>query len=317
MSWERDPLWAKARLFFERASSEPRDTPEFGLWCSLGLELLARATLASISPTLLAEPDRDHKFLLHALDRGSETVPRRSIRTAQVFSLCHLLFPTFSKDDLNTANALVNRRNEELHSGAAAFDEYPTTQWLAGFYRACKSLSTAMGESLGTLFGEDEAKAAAEMLDEAAQEVRRQTLNKITDHRAGFEGKPKEERDALAAAAEVEGLQLATQRRHRVACPACQSVATVQGRPFGKDHITHNADEIVVRQSVSPTSFSCSACGLKLDGYTDLDVAGLGGHYTRTTKYSPEEYYGLINPDNIGPYIEEYLANIGDEYDNE
>src|SRR5713101_2698481 len=41
MSWERDPLWAKARLYFERAFELPRDDPRFGLWCSLALELLA------------------------------------------------------------------------------------------------------------------------------------------------------------------------------------------------------------------------------------------------------------------------------------
>src|SRR5713226_5553634 len=92
MSWERDPLWAKARLYFERAFEVPRDDPRFGLWCSLALELLARAALASVSPTLLAEPDREHKFLLHALNRGSQKTPRRSIGTAQVFDLCKTLF---------------------------------------------------------------------------------------------------------------------------------------------------------------------------------------------------------------------------------
>jgi hypothetical protein len=59
MSWERDPLWAKTKLFFERAFNEPREDPIFGLWCSLGLELLGRAALSSISPTLLAEPDKE------------------------------------------------------------------------------------------------------------------------------------------------------------------------------------------------------------------------------------------------------------------
>jgi hypothetical protein len=75
MRWERDPLWAKSRLFLERAFDEPREDPLFGLWCSLGLELLARAALASVSPTLLAEPDNEHRFLLHALNRGSKKTP--------------------------------------------------------------------------------------------------------------------------------------------------------------------------------------------------------------------------------------------------
>ena len=88
MSWERDPLLAKARLFFERAFDESQDDPIFGLWCSLGLELLARPALAAISPTLLAKPDNEHKYLLHALNRGLESTPRISLNAVQVFGLC-------------------------------------------------------------------------------------------------------------------------------------------------------------------------------------------------------------------------------------
>jgi hypothetical protein len=127
MSWERDPLWAKARLFFQRAFSESRDDPAFGLWCSLGLEILARTALASISPTLLAEPDREHKYLLHALGRGSERTPRKSIGAVQVLSLCLDLFPEFTKDELTASLALVNRRNEELHSGGFSIRSVPLT----------------------------------------------------------------------------------------------------------------------------------------------------------------------------------------------
>lgn len=70
MIWERDPLWAKAKLFLERAFEQPADDPQYGLWCSLGLELLARAAVASVSPTLLAEPEQNHQYLLHALGVG-------------------------------------------------------------------------------------------------------------------------------------------------------------------------------------------------------------------------------------------------------
>jgi hypothetical protein len=72
MSWDRDPIWAKARLFFARAFDTQRENPAFGLWCSLGLELLARTALASISPTLLAEPHPEHKNLLHVIHKESE-----------------------------------------------------------------------------------------------------------------------------------------------------------------------------------------------------------------------------------------------------
>jgi len=85
--------------------------------------------------------------------------------------------------------------------------------------------------------------------------------------------------------------------------------------------VTHEENgDIVVRQAVSPTEFSCSACGLKLATYAQLETAGLGDSYTRKTTYSAVEYYGLIDPDDFDSYLAEYLASqAGDlrEYDNE
>jgi hypothetical protein len=321
MSWERDPLWAKSRLFFERAFAESPEDPLFGFWCSLGLELLARTAIASVSPTLLAEPDKEHRFLLHALKRGAERITPQSIGSVQVFSLCKTLFDEFSKEDLTAALALANRRNEELHSGSAAFDEYPTKLWLPGFYRVCRSLTKVLGESLNSLFGEGEAQVAFEILAETEKEVRQKVLSLIAAHQKVFEGRSDEEKMHAAAKAKTEGEQLARQRHHRVVCPSCKSVATVQGEAFGPEHVSHDDGEIIVRTAVSPRSFSCSACGLKLDGYAELDAAGLGGQYTRRTAFTPQEYYGSIDPetDDISEYINQYLADMAAdaEYDNE
>ena len=84
MAWDRDSLWAKACVYMERAFNESKNDPLFGLWAALGLELLARSAVSHVSPTLLADPDRDHKQLLHALGRGSERVPKKSLGSAQV-----------------------------------------------------------------------------------------------------------------------------------------------------------------------------------------------------------------------------------------
>jgi len=119
----------------------------FGLWCSLGLELLARSAISSISPTLLAEPDNEHKYLLHALNLGSDRIPRKSISSIQVLFLCKTLFPQFTEDDYTCAKAMINRRNEELHTGSASFEEYKTTTWLAAFYKCCKSFCDVLGKT--------------------------------------------------------------------------------------------------------------------------------------------------------------------------
>lgn len=316
MSWERDPLWAKARLFFERAFSVARDDPTYGLWCSLGLELLARAALASVSPTLLAKPEHNQKNLLHVVHSESTLLFPKSIAATVVFGLCTRMFPDFSAEDGTLALALLNQRNAELHSGVAAFEEYRTSQWLAGFYRACKSLTIVLGESLESLFGEHEAEFAEKILEENRDDIQKTVFGAIAAHKKLFAEKGPVEQEAAKLEAEELGKTLSVLRHHRVSCPACNSVATVKGRPFGKEHVSHQQSGIIVKQSVSPTEFSCSVCGLKLASFAQLATAGLGDHYTRTTTYSAEEYYGLIDPDELESYFEEQIGGFA-EYDNE
>ncbi len=316
MIWERDPLLSKARLFFERAFNESRDEPLFGLWCSLGLELLGRAAIASISPTLLAEPSNDHRYLLHALNHGTERFPPRSISSSSVFILCRTLFSQFTEDDLKLANSLLNRRNEELHTGGAAFDEYQSGQWLVGFYKVCSHLCEILEEDLEIIFGEEEARIAIEIINENKKETLERVKSLISAHKKVFDAKPIEDREKIQLREERLGNELALKRHHRVTCPACNSVASLQGKAFGKEKISNEKNEIIVRQAISPTTFECNACGLKLSGYAELEAANLGNQYMRKTTYTPEEYYGLIDPDNIDEYLKDNINNYL-EYDNE
>jgi hypothetical protein len=121
----------------------------------------------------------------------------------------------------------------------------------------------------------------------------------------------------------LESERLAHARHHRVPCPACSSVATVQGDTLGPSKIEDAEGEIVVRQAVAPRRFACSVCGLKLDGYAELAVAGVGDQYTRTTRYNPEEYYELLSPDDHAEVERIARESLGmfhpddREYDNE
>lgn len=322
MSWDRDPLWAKSKLFFERAFEQDRDDPLFGFWCSLGLELLARAALSSKSPLLLAAPDTLHKHLLYAL--GEETDPNaaRSIDTKRVYRICQTIFPTFTSEDLNACMGLLARRNDELHSGNSSFESYPPKIWLSGFYRACKSLVEILGETLEILFGSEEARIAEEILAEDRAKVKHQVQSAIAAHRKVFLDKSAEEQAKARAASAELAKKLAFQRHHKVECPACGSVATVQGEVFGQRRVRHLGDVIEVRQPVAPRSFHCSACDLKLIGYAQLEEADLGGHYTRKAEYFPDEFYDLIDPQNFDPFdhidMDEIRRRmVAEEYDNE
>lgn len=298
MSWDKDSLWNKARLFFEKGFEEDKEKPFFGLWCAMGLELLSRAAIAKISPTLLAEPDREQQNILHALGLGSAKAQKKSIGTFQVLTLCKSLITEFKDEEFTIASAIVGRRNEDLHSGTAAFSEYPTQLWIGGFYKCCKVLAESMNENLTSLLGEEISKEANVILADIDAQLLTKTKALIAAHTKVFENKEKTEKERLSLQAKENSESLAYRGHHRVKCPACQSTGTVYGEPHGKENIEHGDGEIIVRESILPTKFSCIACDLKLNGYGALSAAGIADHYTRRTNYSPEEYYDMINPDD-------------------
>lgn len=295
MSWEREHLWAKAVLFMQRAAGEDRESAIFGLWASLGLELLARAAVAKTSPALLADPDKEQKNLLHAFGFAASNAPK-SISTLQVLSLCRVLVPGFTEEEFKAASSLLNRRNEELHTGAAAFETFPTQTWLPGFYRSCQILAEHQGESLDSLFGAEDAKIAVEILGKVEANVLGQVKSSIAAYAKVFSQKDGEERTKLTTDASTESNRLSHHGHHRVECPACKSVATVQGTTYGGERIEHKDDVIIVRENVIPTKLQCNACGLKLDRYQELVAAGVGDHFTHRVEYSPPDYYELIDP---------------------
>lgn len=307
MSWEREPLWTKAKLYFEKAYTEDREEPYFGLWCAMGLELLARSAVAKVSPTLLADPDKDQQNLLHALNLGSAKSQKKSIATNQVLYLCQTLITDFTEINLKVASAIINRRNEEVHTGGAAFSEYPTQQWIGGFYKCCKILSEFQEESLNSLFGDEIQKEADLVLTEVEQEVKGKAESTIAAHKRVFDAKEENVRINLTSEAEKKAELLSHRGHHRVKCPSCGSMATVQGESYGKDVIEHKEDEIIVRESVLPTKFACSACELKLNGYASLKAANLADHFTNRSHYTPEEYYDMVanNDDSLHSWAED------------
>ena len=312
MSWKRDDLWSKAVLFMSKAAEEDRERESFGLWAALGLELLARAAVSSVSPLLLADPERDQKNMLHALGFGSGSP--KSLATAQVLLLCRTLIPEFTDEELKSASTLISRRNNELHTGEAAFASFPTQIWLPGFYRCCKILAEFQGERLDALFGAEEAAAANETLKRTEESTVGKVRSLIAAHAKVFEVKEKEDQDRLAAEAEKQGQSLSRHGHHRVKCPACKSVSTVHGDTFGGERVEHGDGLIVIRQSVMPTRFACAACELKLSGYAELSAAAIADHYTRRTEYTPEEYYELIDP-NDSDQMQKYMRDYGERHD--
>ena len=187
MNWTKDALFSKAKLFIAKATKEDKDSPYYGIFSALALELLARAALANIHPTLLADADANQKNILYALNRMESSVKPKSIMTKQVIALCGSLIPGFNSDLQKLALSMTERRNEELHSGGAAFQEYNQDKWIGNFYKACKILTESMGETLGSFLGEQRADEVEILISESDERIKKEVLDKISARKKIYE----------------------------------------------------------------------------------------------------------------------------------
>jgi len=48
-----------------------------------------------------------------------------------------------------------------------------------------------------------------------------------------------------------------------------------------------------------PSSFECTACSLKVSGYSKLNACGLGDAFIATSHYGAAEYFDLIDPNTL------------------
>jgi hypothetical protein len=291
MHWQPDALWGKANLYMGRALDEDRDDPLFPFWSSLALEFLARAAVASVHPTLLAEPHNSMQNVLYALGQPAPKTGARSIPANLVFALCKQLVPSFGPEELALCESLSNRRNEELHSGGMAFDAFPTAIWLARFYRTCRVLLLFQEKALGDFLGAPEAEVAERMIADSEHAVIEKVKRSIGAHQSLFNELSEPEKKELLSKSQAQAELMASRGGHRVICPSCGACSWVIGERIVSQGSKVEGDCVVERTAMLPTGFSCIACGLVLKGHAELHVAGIGGQYTHASYYEAVEYY--------------------------
>ncbi|MDE2937164.1 MAG: hypothetical protein OXP37_10090 [Chloroflexota bacterium] len=307
--WSEESLFCKARLYAEQMGSFASNDWQFAFWSALTLEFVGRAALAHISPVLIAE-SRNWQNLLHALGRESTDLKaRRSIPTESVFDRLGELLLEFTPEMKRFCIVHLQRRNEELHSGAIVFDVLSTSTWLPKFYWACDALLKSMDRDLSHLV---EDPAATDLIDALLDEAGASVRESIANHAGVWEEMTADERSTAARQAE----DWASRRLgHRVPCPSCECAALLRGTPHGRVLTEANDEEVVQRQAYLPSSFRCVACNLRIAGYSKLMACGLGDSFTSTSVTSPEEFYGLFTEEDLEEARDEAARGYGDIYE--
>jgi hypothetical protein len=294
-AWSSEALFSKALLYVGEMKRYTPEEWQFALWSSLSLELVARATLANISPTLLANR-RDWRNIYHAL--GHPATARgftpTSVTTAEVLSVLQETLPGFTKELADFCAVHCARRNAELHTGEDAFGGLGTSAWLPKYYATCLALLRTMGKSLADLFDDPETATAmvASLQDTAAKSV----AQEIGAHKKIWDGKRPDEQQVSLSQATAWATR---QAGHRATCPACSSPALVHGSGQGPVTTEIGEDGIVQKQTMIPSSFECIACGLKISGFSKLSACGLGDLFTATSTTAPAEFFELHSDEEL------------------
>ena len=307
--WSADSLLNKAQTYAEAMLSFSRDDWKFALWSTLTLELIARASLSNISPTLVADVGNNRQNnwhnLLYALNiqPTSKNFVPKSVDISEVFRRLQELVPNFTPELRDICIGHVNKRNAELHSGATPFVGTVLNSWIPDFYRSCAALLDSMNDDLDRFFGSAEAQFARTVIDASQDESAKSIKRAIDAHKVVWDNNTNPEKDVLVSLS----LTWATrQTGHRIQCPACDCVAILTGAATAPASKTITEDEITEVQEFLPSRFECVACSLKISGLSQLSAAGLGDPYYATFTYDASDYYASSDSSEYEGYEPDY-----------
>jgi len=293
--WDSEALWLKAKTFVDKANAVEHGNPDFGLWSSLALELLARAALTKIHPALNADP-KDERNLFFSL--GIQVVDQpRSLPAHSVYPRLETLVRGFEKPQRDFCDYMGLLRNVELHTGELAFASVNANSWLPRFYSVCKVLCESMGKTVTDFFGDNVGAAAEKTVAAFAKAQEKAVKDKVSKHRKDFEAKSAGERAKLTeqAALEANMLPLGVTADK---CPACGSQGILRGNLIKELEPIYDEGELLVDQEYLATSFKCSACGLHLSTIDEIGLAGVNVRFTeRTSTNLHDRFQGEFEDD--------------------
>jgi hypothetical protein len=313
MEWTYDALWAKSKLYMERALNADRDSAEFPFFAILALEFLARSVLAKLHPSLLADP-QDANSILYANGIPATDKPR-SVPAKTVFVRVKSVVTDFSKEDEAQCLKFAELRNRELHSGGAPFEAMPTGTWLPEFYAVVGKLMGHLKRDLTDLLGKEEATAARRIIAESFQEdramvekLRAETIKNFNYLTSAEQKKRIEEHDPKVISARFASGEIG-----RVAkCPCCGNQGWQLGDVTGQRPPIIDGNEIVAKLIVTPKAYACKICGFKLTGYGKLRIVNLADQFEYSDSLDPVEYFGIEPMDYITEeQMREHLADDG------
>lgn len=298
-----DAIFDKAKLYIAKAFArkDAGDLEEYQLWASLALELLGKAALARIHPSLIADPTHSESIIAAS---GIKKFPDiKTITAKTLFERLQKIISHFDEKAKDFCTQIALRRNAELHSGEAAFGATRQDALEAKYWHACQIILDYMESSLDDWLGANQAQAPKAIIKHAAEAKQKAVTVRVSHAKEAFEAHKKNEQKRLleeAKSCEVFHYKnlftLIGDHEWACQCPACGGKAFLAGIRVDEDVVETYGNEDGVWEQVeiyySAEQFRCPVCRLTLDGSDEIEYANINTEHSeieeREMEYEPD-----------------------------
>nr|WP_295902202.1 hypothetical protein [uncultured Bdellovibrio sp.] len=316
MLWSHELLLSKAKTYSTLAEKnfESHLRP---LCSAIALEFLGRATLAKLSPALLADP-RDGKNIMYSLGIKVEP-PVKSVVAKTVFLRVKDIVASITTDDINFTTLMTEARNAELHSGSIGFEELPD-DWEPQYYLILNKMLTHLSIPLEEFFPPETVDRIKLVIREFNQSVEKEVKSQITAAMIRFNKLDDNIREGLLRNQDeqVRQLRLKLKYTKAMSCPACKNSGFIWGEATEFSDSRLDGEEIVYDVKVVPHGFQCVVCGLAFTRYSQVASAGLGNTFIIHRTQDPIEFFNINPREHLtSDEIREIVSNYYDDYGND
>ena len=299
----KEGLLAKSQVYIQRAfrAKLADDLDEYQLWASLALELLGKAALAKIHPSLVVDPA--HYKSLFAASGINISTDIKTIAANTLYRRLSHLSKYFDSKVKEFCDTISLRRNAELHSGELPFHQMRLETWEGRYWQAAQIIGVLLKSSLEEWIGADRAKASRELVKAAAEVTIQAAQQRVEQAKEHFMDRPKKEREEALRLSRTKHayhypdiFNLSHDSDVDTVCPACSGRAFLAGFETGEQVLEPDPGEEWEEEEVdkfySAEEFQCPTCGLHLDSRQEIEAADVIPDWekrtTRTREYEPD-----------------------------
>lgn len=279
----KEKIFGRAKDFANKGLRDYVDgqSEHFLVNLAISAELLGKALLAGIHPSLII--DKDFDSLLHVCGAGKHARKSpaniRTIGARDIFDRCSQILPKL-KEHEEILNTLANIRSGLIHLGD--HDAKMAKLVFTPYLKYVKIILESLQVDFKAFFGEYTDIANTNIMDSKKEiDVQVQALlaKARSDFKQKFKGIKKEVAKEIIKTLE-ETYAITKYEEEHASCPACKNLGVISGSSevegwevdYDRDGNPEGAYPIV---KLHGDLFTCHVCGLELNSSEALESAGI------------------------------------------